>query len=541
MISAQNLSVQFGKRVLFKDVNIKFTPGNCYGIIGANGAGKSTFLKVLSGEIEATDGQIAVEPGKRIAVLRQNQFEFDEFRVLDTVIMGHHKLFEISKERDELYSKSEFTEEEGLRMGEIEAEFAEMNGYEAESDAATLLSGLGIEDKFLDRKMADLEPGEKVKVLLAQALFGNPDILLLDEPTNNLDIQSIEWLEDFLVKFNNTVIVVSHDRHFLDTVCTHTADIDFKQINIFVGNYSFWQEAVKIATRQKKDQQKKNEDKAKELKDFIQRFSANASKAKQATARKKMLDKLDLENMPHSSRRFPFVEFKPDRECGNIILNVENLSKTLNDEKLFSDVNITVNPNDKIAFISDNELAISAFFDIINGQLEADSGKHEWGVTITNAYFKKDNTKEFEMGLPIVEWLRQYSKDSEETYVRSFLGRMLFSQEEALKATNVLSGGEKVRCMLSKIMLSGANTLILDDPTNHLDLEAITSLNEALEKFPEVILMYSHDHALIDSTANRIIELTPNGIIDKMLTYNEYIHSEEVKARKEELLGLASA
>jgi ATPase subunit of ABC transporter with duplicated ATPase domains len=540
MISAQNLSVQFGKRVLFKDVNIKFTPGNCYGIIGANGAGKSTFLKVLSGEIEATDGQISVEPNKRVAVLKQNQFEFDEFRVLDTVIVGHKKLFEISKERDELYAKSEFTEEEGIRMGEIEAEFAEMNGYEAESDAATLLSGLGLDEKFLDKKMAELESGEKVKVLLAQALFGNPDVLLLDEPTNNLDIQSIEWLEDFLIKFNNTVIVVSHDRHFLDAVCTHIADIDFKQINIFVGNYSFWQEAVKLITRQKKDQMKKNEDKAKELKDFIQRFSANASKAKQATARKKMLDKLDLENMPHSSRRFPYIEFKPDRECGNIILNVENLSKTLNDEKLFSNVNITVNPKDKIAFISENDLAISAFFDILSGYLEPDSGSYEWGVTITQSYFRKDNTKEFEMGLPIVEWLRQYSKDSEETYVRSFLGRMLFSQEEALKATNVLSGGEKVRCMLSKIMLSGANTLILDDPTNHLDLEAISSLNESLEKFPEVILLASHDHALIDTTANRIIELTPNGIIDKMMTYSEYVHDEDVKARKEELYGMES-
>lgn len=541
MISAQNLSVQFGKRVLFKDVNIKFTPGNCYGIIGANGAGKSTFLKILSGEIEPTDGQISVEPGKRIAVLKQDQFQFDDNRVIDTVIMGHKRLYEISKEREVLYSITEPTEEEGIRMGEIESEFAEMNGYEAESDAATLLSGLGLESEYLDRKMKDLESGEKVKVLLAQALFGNPDILLLDEPTNNLDIKSIEWLEDFLIKFNNTVIVVSHDRHFLDAVCTHTADIDFKQINIFVGNYSFWQQAVKLMTRQKKDLQKKNEDKAKELKEFIQRFSANASKAKQATARKKMLDKLDLENMPHSSRRFPFIEFKPDRECGNIILNVENLSKTLNGELLFKDVNITLNPNDKVAFVADNDLAISAFFDIINGEMEPDTGKVEWGVTISKSYFPKDNTKEFEMGLPIVEWLRQYSKDSEETYIRSFLGRMLFSQEEALKATNVLSGGEKVRCMLSKMMLSGANTLILDDPTNHLDLEAITSLNEALEKYPEVVLLSSHDHALLQTTANRIIELTPNGIIDKMLTYKEFTHSEEVQARKEELMGLESA
>lgn len=538
MISAQNLSVQFGKRVLFKEVNIKFTPGNCYGIIGANGAGKSTFLKILSGEIEPTDGQIIVEPGKRIAVLKQDQFEFDEYRVLDTVIMGHKNLFEISKEREELYSKSEFTEEEGIRMGEIEAEFAEMNGYEAESDAATLVNGLGLGDQFLEKKMKDLESGEKVKVLLAQALFGNPDILLLDEPTNNLDIQSIEWLEDFLVKFNNTVIVVSHDRHFLDAVCTHTADIDFKQINIFVGNYSFWQEAVKLMTRQKKDQQRKNEEKAKELKDFIQRFSANASKARQATARKKMLDKLDLENMPHSSRRFPFIEFKPDRECGNIILNVEGLSKTLNGEKLFTDLNLTINPNDKIAFLSDNDLAISAFFEIITGNMEPDSGKFEWGVTINQSYFPKDNTKEFEMGLPIVEWLRGYSKDSEETYIRSFLGRMLFSQEEALKSTAVLSGGEKVRCMLSKIMLSGSNVLILDDPTNHLDLEAITSLNEALEKYQEVLLLASHDHTMLQTTCNRVVELTPNGIIDKMLTYDAYVHDESIKARKAELLGL---
>ncbi|MDC1067548.1 ATP-binding cassette domain-containing protein [Candidatus Kapabacteria bacterium] len=540
MISAQNLSVQFGKRVLFKEVNIKFSPGNCYGIIGANGAGKSTFLKILSGEIEPTDGQIQVDHGKRIAVLKQDQFEYDEQRVLDTVIIGHKSLFKLSKEREELYAKTEFTEEEGIRMGEIEAEFAEMNGYEAESDAGTLLSGLGLNSEYLDKKMKDLESGEKVKVLLAQALFGNPDILLLDEPTNNLDIQSIEWLEDFLIKFNNTVIVVSHDRHFLDSVCTHIADIDFKQINTFVGNYSFWQEAVRLITRQKKDQQRKNEDKAKELRDFISRFSANASKAKQATSRKKMLDKLDLENMPHSSRRFPYIEFKPDRECGNIILNIENLSKTLNGEKLFSNFNLTVNPNDKIAFISENDLAISAFFDIINNELEADSGSFEWGVTISNSYFAKEHNKEFAMGLPIVEWLRQYSKDSEETYIRSFLGRMLFSQEEALKATNVLSGGEKVRCMLSKTMLSGANTLILDDPTNHLDLEAISSLNDALVKYSEVILLASHDHALLDSTANRIIELTPNGVIDKMMTYNEFLHDEDVKAKKQELLGLQS-
>lgn len=540
MIAAQNLSVQFGKRVLFKDVNIKFTPGNCYGIIGANGAGKSTFLKILSGEIEPTNGEIQKEPGKRLAVLKQDQFEFDEYRVIDTVIMGHKKLFELSKEREALYAKSEPTEEDGIRMGEVEAEFAEMNGYEAESDAGALLSGLGIEAEFLDKKMKDLESGEKVKVLLAQALFGNPDILLLDEPTNNLDIKSIEWLEDFLIKFNNTVIVVSHDRHFLDAVCTHIADIDYKQINIFVGNYSFWQEAVKLMTRQKKDQQRKNEDKAKELRDFIQRFSANASKAKQATARKKMLDKLDLENMPHSSRRFPFIEFKPERECGNIILNVEGLSKSLNGELLFTNVNLTLNPKDKIAFVSENDLAVSAFFEIINGEMEADSGKYEWGVTINKSYFPKENTKEFSMGLPIVEWLRQYSKDSEETYIRSFLGRMLFSQEEALKTTNVLSGGEKVRCMLSKMMLSGANALVLDDPTNHLDLEAITSLNEALEKYNEVILLASHDHKLLETTANRVVELTPNGIIDKMMTYSEYMHSQEVQERREELYNLES-
>lgn len=538
MISVQNLSVQFGKRILFKEANIKFTPGNCYGIIGANGAGKSTFLKILSGEIEPTDGHVILEPGKRMAVLEQDQFKYDEDLVIETVIKGHNNLFDLMKEREALYAKSEFTEEEGNRIGEIEAEFAELNGYEAESDAATLLSGLGLGDEFLNKKMGDLESGEKVKVLLAQALFGNPDILLLDEPTNNLDISSIEWLEDFLIKFNNTVIVVSHDRHFLDSVCTHIADIDFKQINTFVGNYSFWQEAVQLVQKQKKDQNRKNEEKAKELKEFIQRFSANASKAKQATARKKMLEKLDLESMPHTSRRFPYIEFKPDREVGNIILNVENLSKSIEGEQLFKDLNLTINPGDKIAVISRNDLAVSSFFEIINGNMEPDSGSFEWGVTINKSYFPKEHTNEFIAGLPITDWLRQYSKDSEETYIRSFLGRMLFSQEEALKPTNVLSGGEKVRCLLSKMMLSGANTLIMDDPTNHLDLEAITSLNTALEKYSQVMLLTSHDHTLLQTTANRILELGPNGIIDKMTDYDTYIHSEEVQQRRNEIYGV---
>lgn len=537
MITLSNLSLQFGKRVLFKDVDIKFTPGNCYGVIGANGAGKSTLFKIITGEQDPTTGQVFIEPGKRLSILEQDQFKYDNYQVLETVIMGNKKLWSLMIERNELYSKTEFTEEEGNRIAEVESEFAELNGYEAESEAATLLSGLGLGDEFLDKKMEDIESGEKVRVLLAQALFGNPDILLLDEPTNNLDIKSIEWLENFLYKFNNLVLVISHDRHFLNQVCTHIADIDFMQIRTYAGNYSFWHQAVELASKQLKDQQKKNEDKAKELKEFIQRFSANASKARQATSRRKLLDKLSLEDLPKTSRRFPYIEFKPERECGNIILNIENLSKTIDGQVLFKDLNLTVNAKDKIAFISENDLAISTLFEILNGKMEPDTGTFEWGVTITKSYIARENDEEFTTGLRITDWLRQYSKDTDETFIRSFLGRMLFSQEEANKPTNVLSGGEKVRCMISKMMLSGANVLLMDDPTNHLDLEAITSLNTALESYSQVILFYSHDHQLIQTTANRIVELTPNGIIDKMTFYDDYIKDEEIKKRKDELYG----
>lgn len=541
MITLSNLNLQFGKRILFKDVDIKFTPGNCYGVIGANGAGKSTLFKIITGELEPTNGHVFIEPNKRMSILEQDQFKYDEFKVLDTVIKGNSQLWKLMKERDELYSKTEFTEEEGNRIAEVESEFAELNGYEAESEAATLLSGLGLGDEYLDKKMEDLESGEKVRILLAQALFGNPDILLLDEPTNNLDIQSIEWLENFLYKFNNLVLVISHDRHFLNQVCTHITDIDFAQIKTYTGNYSFWSQAVELSSKQLKDQQKKNEDKAKELKEFITRFSANASKARQATSRRKLLDKLSLEDLPKTSRRFPYIEFKPDRECGNIILNIENLSKSVDGQVLFKDLNLTVNPKDKIAFVSENDLAISTLFEILMGKAKADTGTFEWGVTITNTYIARENDEEFTTGHSIVDWLRQFSKDTDETFIRSFLGRMLFSQEEANKSTTVLSGGEKVRCMLSKMMLSGANVLVMDDPTNHLDLEAITSLNNALESYKEVILFYSHDHQLIQTTANRIVELTPNGIIDKMTTYDDYIKDEEIQARKAELYTVVSA
>ena len=538
MISVNNLSVQFGKRVLFKEVNVKFTPGNCYGIIGANGAGKSTFLKVLSGDIESTNGEVNIESGKRMAVLEQNQNKYDDEKVLDTVIMGHQRLFELLKQREELYSKSDLTEEEGNLIGEVEAEFAELNGYEAEAEAGQLLDGLGLSEDYLEKRMGELEPKEKVRILLAQALFGNPDILLLDEPTNNLDIQSINWLEEFLYNFNNTVIVVSHDRHFLNKVCTHIADIDFGEIRLYVGNYSFWQQAVKLMMKQKRDTQKKNEDKAKELKDFIRKFSANASKARQATARKKQLDELSLEDIPHTSRRFPFIEFKPDRECGNIILNIENLSKEVEGETVIKDLNLTVNSGDKIAVISDNDIAISTFFDIVGGKTEADTGEITWGQTITFDYLPKDNTDYFKNQLSVVNWLRQYSDDTDETFIRSFLGRMLFSKEEAEKSSTVLSGGEKVRCMLSKLMLSGSNVLLLDDPTNHLDLESITALNDAMISFKEVMIFASHDHQLIDSVATRVLEITPNGIIDKYAKYDDYLNDESIKARKEELLAV---
>lgn len=539
MITVNNITLAFGKRPLFKDVNLKFTPGNCYGIIGANGSGKSTFLKIIAGEIEPQKGEVQIGSNLRMAVLEQDQFKFDEVKVLDTVIMGHKELFELMKLRDELYSKTEYTEEDGMKMAEVEAEFAEMNGYEAEAEAAMLLSGLGLDEGNHNIKMKDLEAGDKIKVLLAQALFGNPDILLLDEPTNNLDINSKNWLEEFLINFNNTVLVVSHDRHFLNTVCTHITDIDFGQINMFAGNYEFWLRASQLSMKQMKDSNKKAEDKIKELKDFISRFSANASKAKQATARKKMIDKLTVENIPHTSRRFPYIEFKPDREVGNIVLNLNNISKTIDGEVILKDFTLHVNPKDKIAFVGKNDVAKTTLFDIIMGEIQPDSGTIEWGQTITPSYFPKENSKFFQRNLPITDWLRQYSKDNDETYIRSFLGRMLFSGEDALKPVNVLSGGEKVRCMLSKMMMEGANVLVADEPTNHLDLESISALNDGLIKYDQVLLFSSHDHQLMESTANRIIELGPNGYIDKMITYDEYINDPEIKERRKEIYEFA--
>jgi ATPase subunit of ABC transporter with duplicated ATPase domains len=535
MISANNITLSFGKRTLFKDVNVKFTPGNCYGLIGANGAGKSTFIKILSGQIEAQKGDIYIEPGKRLAILEQDQFKYDEFKVLETVMMGHKVLFEIMKKRDELYAKTEFTEEEGNLIGELEAEFAELNGYESESEAASLLSGLDIGEEYHNKYMKELEGGEKVRVLLSQTLFGNPDILLLDEPTNNLDIKSIDWLENFLSRFNNTVIVVSHDRHFLNNVCTHIADIDFNELKLYNGNYEFWQQAAHLAIQLKKDQNKKNEDKVKDLEEFVRRFSANASKARQATSRKKLIDKLTIEDIPKTSRRFPYIEFKPDREVGNIILEMENVSKTIDGITLFNDLNLIVNHNDKIAFIGNNDVAKTALFQIIAGELEPDSGKVNIGVTITSAYFPKENSKYFDTDLNLVDWLRQYSKDKDETFIRSFLGRMLFSGEESLKQASVLSGGEKVRCMLSRMMCSGANMLIMDEPTNHLDLEAITSLNEGVINYSQVLLFASHDHEFIQTTANRIIEIGPNGVIDKLMTFDEYMNDSEIAERRKEI------
>lgn len=535
MIQVNNLSLSFGKRVLFKDVNVKFMPGNCYGLIGANGAGKSTFLKVLSGEIEAQKGEVFIEPGKRLSVLSQNQFKFDENAVLETVIMGNEKLYSLMKKREELYSKADLTEEEGNLIGEVEAEFAEQNGYEAEAEAASLLNGLDIKENLHDKKMKELEGGEKVRVLLAQALFGNPDILLLDEPTNNLDIRSIVWLENFLDRFNNTVIVVSHDRHFLNDVCTHIADLDYAQLKLYAGNYEFWQQAAQLAIAQKKDQNKRNEDKIKDLEEFIRRFSANVSKAKQATSRKKMIDKLTVEDIPHTSRRFPYIDFKPEREVGNIICNITGLNKTIDGVELIKDFELTVNPGDKIAFVGKNDLVRSTLFQIIAGELQPDSGEVVIGQTITTAYFPKENEKYFNNDLNLVDWLRQYSKEKDETFIRGFLGRMLFSGEESQKKSSVLSGGEKVRCMLSKMMCSGANLLIMDEPTNHLDLESITSLNNAVINYSQVLLFASHDHEFIQTTANRIIEVGSSGVIDKMMSYDEYLADPDVQRRREEI------
>lgn len=536
MIAASNVTLSYGKRVLFKDVNIKFTPGNCYGLIGANGSGKSTFLKILAGDLEADKGEIVVGQRERIAVLRQDQFAFDEETAFNTVIMGHKKLYDVMTARDAIYAKAEFTEEDGVLSAELESEFAEMNGYEAESEAAVLLNGLGISEELRTKQMKELEPGDKVRVLLAQALFGNPDVLLLDEPTNNLDLKSIQWLEDFLFRFPNTVIVVSHDRHFLNQVCTHTADIDFGRIQTYVGNYDFWYHASQLNLKQKQNENRKVSERADELKAFIQRFSSNASKAKQATSRRKLLDKLTLEDMPTSSRKYPHVVFKPERPCGDIILEIQGLTKVIDGVKVLDNFDLIVRKGDKIAFVGTNTLARTTLFQILAGEIEPDSGTFRWGITISSAYFPKENSQYFEREMTLVEWLGQYSPPTEgETFARGFLGRMLFSGEEAMKKTSVLSGGEKVRCMLSRMMLSGANVLILDEPTNHLDLESITALNDGLIAFSEVILFASHDHEFVSTVANRIIEITPGGLIDRTMGFEEYLESEDIARERDAL------
>ncbi len=535
MISAHNVALSYGKRVIFKDVNIKFIPGNCYGLIGANGAGKSTFLKILAGELDADKGEISVGPGERVAMLRQDHFAFDEETVFNTVMMGHERLYKVMAEREAIYSKGEFTEEDGIRSGELEAEFSEMNGYEAESEAAVLLNGLGIPEALRHRKMKELEGGEKVRVLLAQVLFGNPDVLLLDEPTNHLDLKSIAWLEEFLSRFQNTVIVVSHDRHFLNQVCTHVADIDFGKITVYVGNYDFWYEASQLTLKQKQDENRKTADKANELKEFIQRFSSNASKAKQATSRKKLLEKLTLEEMPVSSRKYPFVVFKPERPCGDIILEIKDLSKTIDGVKVLDNFSLTVNKGDKIAFLGGESQTKTTLFRILSGEVEPDSGSFRWGVTITQATFPKENGRFFENSLNLIEWLCQFAPSEGESFARGFLGRMLFSGEEATKKANVLSGGEKVRCMLARMMLTGANVLIFDEPTNHLDLESITALNNGLIAYSEVILFATHDHKFLSTVANRIVEFAPGGYIDRAMSFDDYLESPEVAKIRDEL------
>ena len=523
MLTATGVTIRFGKRTLFEDVNIKFNKGCCYGIIGANGAGKSTFLKVLSGELEPSKGEVSKEKTERLSVLKQDHFAFEEFTVINTVIMGNSELYNIMQEKDKIYSKPDFNEEDGMKAAKLEERFAELDGWNAESDAAVLLNDLGIEPEKHYKLMSELEAKEKVKVLLAQALFGNPDILLLDEPTNDLDLKSINWLEEFLINFENTVIVVSHDRYFLNKVCTHIADVDFGKIKVYPGNYDFWYESSQLALKQMKEANKKKEEKIKELQDFIARFSANASKSKQATSRKKTLEKIELDEIRPSNRRYPYIDFKPDREPGKEILKVNNLCKTINGEKILDNVSFTVKPGDKIAFLADNENAKTVLFQILAGELEPDSGEVIWGTTITSNYFPKDNNYLFESDLSITDWLRQYSKDPDETYVRSFLGRMLFSGEEALKKVNVLSGGEKVRCVLSKMMLYGANLLIFDEPTNHLDMESITALNEGMTKYKGIILFTSHDHQLTQTVANRIIDIKQDKLVDREVTYNEYL------------------
>ena len=527
MLNSVGVTVRFGKRVLFEDVNIKFTKGNCYGLIGANGAGKSTFLKVLSGEIEPSKGEVTMDKGERLSVLKQDHFAFEEYKVIDTVIMGNQELYNIMKEKEAIYSKPDFSEEDGMKAAKLEERFAELDGWNAESDAAMLLNDLGINTDLHYKFMKEIEAKDKVKVLLAQSLFGNPDILLLDEPTNDLDLKTINWLQEFLINFENTVIVVSHDRYFLNKVCTHIADVDFGKIKVYPGNYDFWYESSQLALKQMRDQNKKKEEKIKELQEFIARFSANASKSKQATSRKKSLEKIQLDEIKPSNRKYPYIDFKPDREPGKEILEVKNISKTVNGEKLLDNVSFTVKKDDKIAFLCDNELSKTVLFQIIAGEIEPDEGELVWGTTISSSYFPKDNNYMFDSDLSIVEWLRQYSKDPDETYVRSFLGRMLFSGEEALKKVNVLSGGEKVRCVLSKIMLSGANFLIFDEPTNHLDMESITALNEGMTKFSGNILFTSHDHQLTQTVANKIIDLKSNNVVIRECSYDEYLEETE--------------
>ncbi len=537
MISANNLSLQFGKRVLFDEVNIKFTSGNCYGVIGANGAGKSTFLKILAGDIDPTRGKVSIDPGKRMAVLRQNHYEFDEVPVLDTVMMGHSTLWRIMKEKDAIYEKADFSEKDGIRASELEAEFAEMDGWNAQSDAAALLSGLGIVEEDHEKLVKELNGNQKVRVLLAQAIFGNPDILILDEPTNDLDIHTVSWLEDFLLEFKNTVIVVSHDRHFLDTVCTHIVDIDFSAIKLYTGNYSFWYQSSQLALSQRSSANKKAEEKKKELQEFIARFSANASKSKQATSRRKLLDKINVDDIQPSTRKYPAIIYQQKRTAGDQILQVENLGYSQHGNRLFKKLDFYVNKGDKIAFLSKDSLAITSLFQILMDEVKPDTGEYKFGQTITKAYLPSNNEAFFQSDDNLIDWLRQFADDEnkDEIYVRGFLGKMLFSGEEVFKKCNVLSGGEKVRCMISRMMLAGANVLILDEPTNHLDLESITAFNNALKDFPGTVLFTSHDHEFTQTVANRIIEITPNGFIDKLMTYDEYITSDKVSEQKETL------
>lgn len=537
MISAVNVTLRLGKKALFEEVNIKFTPGNCYGLIGANGAGKSTFLKILSGELEPTKGEIIMDPGERLSILKQDHFQYDEYSVLDTVIMGNQRLYEIMKEKDAIYAKEDFTDEDGVKAAELEGEFANLNGWEAESDAATLLNGLGIETELHYKMMNELPAAQKVKVLLAQALFGNPDVLLLDEPTNHLDLDAIAWLEEFLINFDNTVIVVSHDRYFLNKVCTHTADVDYGKIQLYAGNYDFWYESSQLMIKQQKEANKKKEEKIKELQEFIQRFSANASKSKQATSRKRALEKIELEDIRPSSRKYPYIDFRPNREIGNEVLTVEKLSKTIDGIKVLDNISFTINKGDKVAFVGPNTIATTTLFQILAGEMEPDEGNYKWGVTTSQGYFPKDFNKEFDNDYVIVDWLTQYSEEKDATYVRGFLGRMLFAGEDGVKKVKVLSGGEKVRCLLSKLMIMGSNVLLMDEPTNHLDMESITALNNGMMKFPGVILFSSQDHQLLQTTANRIMELTNTGLIDKQTTYDEYLANDEL-ARKRQIMNM---